>query len=102
MQANGVLAYFTTLALFFLGWQLRLFSPGRVYDLFGELLAGLNIFSLLFCLGLYFKACLLHILRVNRSCRWGLYRAVPVVHFGGLSARVALCELCHVLSSHAG
>ena len=55
MQANGVLAYFTTLALFLAGWQLKLFSPARVYDLFGELLAGLNIFSLLFCLFLYFK-----------------------------------------------
>ena len=58
MQANGVLAYFTTLALFFAGWQLKLFSPARVYDLFGELLAGLNIFSLLFCLFLYFKVAL--------------------------------------------
>ncbi len=52
-----MLAYFTTLALFFAAWQLKLFSPARVYDLFGELLAGLNIFSLLFCLFLYFKAC---------------------------------------------
>ena len=55
-QANGVLAYFTTLALFFLGWQCRAFSPARVYDLFGEILAALNIFSLLFCLFLFLKA----------------------------------------------
>ena len=54
-QANGVLAYFTTLALFVLGWQFKLFSPARVYDLFGEILSGLNMFSLLFCLFLYFK-----------------------------------------------
>ena len=54
-QANGVLAYFTTLALFVLGWQLKVFSPARVYDLFGEILSGLNVFSLLFCLFLYFK-----------------------------------------------
>ncbi len=54
-QANGVLAYFTTLALFVLGWQSKLFSPARVYDLFGEILSGLNMFSLLFCLFLYFK-----------------------------------------------
>lgn len=57
VQANGVLAYFTTLALFALGWQFRVFSPARVYDLFGEILAALNIFSLLFCLFLYFKVC---------------------------------------------
>jgi 7-dehydrocholesterol reductase len=49
------LAYFTTLALFVLGWQLEVFSPARVYDLFGEILSGLNMFSLLFCLFLYFK-----------------------------------------------
>ena len=54
-QANGVLAYFTTLALFVLGWQLKVFSPAMVYDLFGEILSGLNMFSLLFCLFLYFK-----------------------------------------------
>ncbi len=50
-----MLAYFTTLALFAVGWQLKVFSPARVYDLFGEILAGLNIFSLLLCLFLYFK-----------------------------------------------
>ncbi len=55
MQANGVQAYLTTLALFFLGWQLHLFSPSRVYDLFGEILSAMNIFSLLFCAFLYFK-----------------------------------------------
>ena len=48
-------AYLTTLALFVLGWQLRLFSPSRVYDLFGEILSALNIFSLVFCAFLYFK-----------------------------------------------
>jgi hypothetical protein len=57
LQANGVLAYFTTLALFVVGWQLQLFKPARVYDLFGEILAGLNLFSLLLCLFLYFKVC---------------------------------------------
>ena len=49
------MAYFTTLALFVLGWQFKVFSPARVYDLFGEILSGLNMFSLLFCLFLYFK-----------------------------------------------
>lgn len=60
MQANGVQAYLTTLVLFFLGWQLQLFSPARVYDLFGEILSALNIFSLFFCAFLYFKARTLH------------------------------------------
>ena len=32
-----------------------LYNPARVYDLLGELLAGLNVFSLLFCLFLNIK-----------------------------------------------
>lgn len=32
-----------------------LFEPARIYDLFGELLSALNIFSLLLCLALYLK-----------------------------------------------
>lgn len=31
------------------------FDPGRVYDLFGEILAALNYFSLAFCVFLYVK-----------------------------------------------
>ncbi len=57
-QANGVQAYVTTLVLFVLGWRLQLFSPARVYDLFGEILSALNIFSLIFCAFLYLKVCL--------------------------------------------
>ena len=57
-QANGVQAYATTLVLLVLSWQFQLFNPARVYDLFGEILAALNIFSLLFCAFLYVKVCL--------------------------------------------
>ena len=32
-----------------------LWNPGRVYDLFGEMLAALNLFSLLFCVFLNVK-----------------------------------------------
>ena len=37
------------------GCRLQLFNPARVYDLFGEMLSALNIFSLFLCLFLYFK-----------------------------------------------
>ena len=56
LQANGVQAYLTTLVLFFTMWKLNIYNPARVYDLFGEILAALNIFSLAFCLFLYIKA----------------------------------------------
>ncbi len=53
---NGFLAFITTLLLFWLfGFQLKLFNPSIIYDHFGEILGALNIFSLLFCLLLYFK-----------------------------------------------
>ena len=55
-QANGVQAYLVTLALFFLGWRTGVFSPARVYELFGEILSALNLFSLAFCCFLYAKA----------------------------------------------
>lgn len=55
-QANGVQAYLLTLALFFLGWRAGVFSPARVYELFGEILSALNLFSLAFCCFLYVKA----------------------------------------------
>ncbi len=55
-QANGVQAYAVTLALFFAGWRLGAFSPARVYELFGEILSALNLFSLAFCGFLYAKA----------------------------------------------
>ena len=37
------------------GCRLRLFNPARVYDLFGEMLSALNIFSLFLCLFIYLK-----------------------------------------------
>lgn len=55
-KANGVLAYATTLALFYLGaYHFQLFSPTILYDHFPELLGALNIFSLFFCLFLLLK-----------------------------------------------
>ncbi len=55
-RANGVLAFFTTLGLFFLATQVfHLFSATIVYDNFGSLISALNIFSLSFCLFLYLK-----------------------------------------------
>jgi 7-dehydrocholesterol reductase len=55
-RANGVAAFITTVALFLLStYAFNLFSPTIVYDNFGPLIAALNIFSLFFCLFLYFK-----------------------------------------------
>lgn len=55
-KANGVLAYASTLVLWFLGaYVFHWFSPTIIYDHFGELLGALNIFSLLFCLFLMLK-----------------------------------------------
>lgn len=55
-KANGVPCFFITLALFYLcSFQLKLFSPTIIYDNFGALLGALNIFSLFFCLFLFFK-----------------------------------------------
>lgn len=55
-KANGISSFICTLGLFYLGsFQFKLFSPGIIYDNFGGLLGALNIFSLLFCLFLYFK-----------------------------------------------
>jgi 7-dehydrocholesterol reductase len=55
-KANGLLAYGTTLGLFYLGaYYFRLFSPTILYDHFPELLGALNLFSLVFCLFLLIK-----------------------------------------------
>ncbi len=55
-KTNGIQAFASTLFLFYLGaFQLNWFSPGIIYDHFGELLGALNIFSLLFCLILLIK-----------------------------------------------
>jgi 7-dehydrocholesterol reductase len=53
-KANGMLSFITTLVTYILlvaaGWD-----SGIVYDKIGEILSGLCIFSLFFCLALYFK-----------------------------------------------
>jgi 7-dehydrocholesterol reductase len=55
-KANGVLAFLVSLALFAgASFGLHLFPASIVYDNFGGLLGALNVFSLLFCLVLYFK-----------------------------------------------
>lgn len=55
-KANGVLAFIVTLVSFFVfSVGFGLFSPTIIYDNFGPLLGALNVFSLLFCLMLYFK-----------------------------------------------
>jgi 7-dehydrocholesterol reductase len=55
-KLNGVAAWLITLALFFIcSYGLRLFNAGIVWDRFGEILATLVLFALIFCLLLYFK-----------------------------------------------
>jgi 7-dehydrocholesterol reductase len=55
-KLNGIPAFLITHAAFYLAsWQLGWFSPGIVYDHFGSILATLCVFSLIFCLFLYFK-----------------------------------------------
>eukprot|EP00884_Botryococcus_braunii_P019397 jgi/Botrbrau1/6140/Bobra.331_2s0033.1 len=54
-KSNGVPSYVFTLLAFFVGHRQGFFDPARVYDLFGEILAALNYFSLAFCLFLYLK-----------------------------------------------
>lgn len=55
-KANGVLAYGLTIAGFCLAsFYFQLFPATIIYDHLGELLGALNLFSLLFCLFLYFK-----------------------------------------------
>lgn len=53
---NGFSCFIITLCLFFLcSYFFHLFSPAIVYDHFAGILGALNVFSLLFCLMLYFK-----------------------------------------------
>ena len=55
-RANGVPCFLITMAAFCIGsFGLHLFSPTIIYDNFGPLLGALNLFSLCFCLLLYFK-----------------------------------------------
>ena len=55
-KLNGVAAWFVTHALFFgCSFGLHLFNAGIVWDHFGEILATLVLFALIFCVFLYFK-----------------------------------------------
>lgn len=55
-KLNGVAAWAVTHVLFLgCAFGLHLFKPGIVWDHFGEILATLVLFALLFCLFLYFK-----------------------------------------------
>jgi 7-dehydrocholesterol reductase len=55
-KANGISAFLSTIILFYLcSFQFKLFSPTIIYDNFGALLGALNLFSIFFCLFLYFK-----------------------------------------------
>lgn len=55
-KANGFLAFSVTMVSFLVASvYLKLFSPTIIYDNFGHILGALNVFSLLFCLGLYLK-----------------------------------------------
>ncbi len=55
-KLNGVAAWFITLALFFgCSYGLHLFDAGIVWNHFGEILATLVLFALIFCVFLYFK-----------------------------------------------
>jgi 7-dehydrocholesterol reductase len=54
-KANGVAAFVVTLAAFVGGSAAGVFSPTIIYDHFGAILGALNVFSLVFCLGLYLK-----------------------------------------------
>lgn len=55
-KANGVFAFALTLLLYYVSAYLFHFFPATlVYDHFGAILSALNIFSLGFCLMLYFK-----------------------------------------------
>ena len=54
-KANGVQSLLVTVLAFFACWHFDLTSPKEVYDLFGEMLSGMAIFSIFFCLFLQIK-----------------------------------------------
>lgn len=57
-KANGVPCFFITFATFITAIKLQWIAPTIIYDNLGPLLGALNLFSLLFCLFLYFKGIL--------------------------------------------
>lgn len=55
-KANGTLAFVVTLVVFCIcAFVLRLFNPADIYDHFLEFIGAMNVFSLIFCFGLYLK-----------------------------------------------
>ncbi len=54
-KANGVQSLVVTVVAFFICWRFELTSPKEIYDLFGEMLAGMAIFSIFFCVFLQIK-----------------------------------------------
>jgi len=55
-RLNGVASYFLThIILYICAFQLNLFSPGIIYDNFGNILSTLSLFSFLACFALYLK-----------------------------------------------
>lgn len=55
-KANGIFCYLITLGGFVICSEvLNLFPMPILYDHFGEILGALMVFSILFCIGLYFK-----------------------------------------------
>ena len=55
-KANGVLSYLVTLVAYFIcAYVLKLFNPSDIYDHYLEFIGAMNVFSLIFCLGIYLK-----------------------------------------------
>lgn len=55
-KANGVLAFVVSIAVYFACAKVfNVFNPADVYDHYLELIGAMNLFSLLFCIGLYLK-----------------------------------------------
>jgi len=48
-KANGLLAFFVTITIFFILYFLGLFNPAEVYDHYLEIIGALNVTSLIFC-----------------------------------------------------
>ncbi len=55
-KANGLLSFCVTVASFLIAaYIFEIFDPADVYDHYLEIIGALNLISLMFCLGLYFK-----------------------------------------------
>ena len=54
-KANGVQCYLISIATFCILTAQGIIDPGVVYDMFGELVSSMNLFSMIFCLVLCIK-----------------------------------------------